>query len=438
MEIIAPHLADAPAPRGGCAVVDLTELDPAGVEDLLHRQVIAVPLLVRVVLALAQNGLPRVILRWGPGQAPLRERFGDDPRLRRVARWLAAGDAPPDCGGEGLYLVAPRCLVNGLVLAALDRAVQGAGPAELYAADPRGRLLWVPPATLAAAREAAPGGWTEWLRRRPARRVTLDDPGAAMLWVAGAADTAAAERLLCEEVTRKKGGWIAKRLNEPVSLWIARRLAPTPVTPNQITLVNGLLGLLSALLVILGARRGAYWPLAAGGLLFYAVDIFDGIDGELARLTFRSSPRGALYDTLGDNLTVAAFLAAVAYAAHLQVPHWSLPLAAALALGGFTAVVLYLAWFTQRHYGHVQLRLYETRFMAGLPRDRPLTRAILAARHLYTKDIYTALMAVLVVAARPAWVIYLAAGYALAAAWGYTYLGLRYGGPGGARRRRAG
>src|SRR4030095_4432950 len=44
----------------------------------------------------------------------------------------------------------------------------------------------------------------------------------------------------------------------------------------------------------------------AGALLFLTHSILDGCDGELARLKFMESPRGAALDFWGDNLVHAA------------------------------------------------------------------------------------------------------------------------------------
>jgi CDP-L-myo-inositol myo-inositolphosphotransferase len=48
--------------------------------------------------------------------------------------------------------------------------------------------------------------------------------------------------------------------------------------------------------------------LIAGALLFQAASIFDGVDGEAARATFRASDRGAMLDSLVDAVTNLAFI----------------------------------------------------------------------------------------------------------------------------------
>ena len=53
--------------------------------------------------------------------------------------------------------------------------------------------------------------------------------------------------------------------------------------------------------------------LIAGALLFQFASIVDGVDGETARATFRSSARGAMLDSMTDAATNLAFIAGVAF-----------------------------------------------------------------------------------------------------------------------------
>jgi CDP-L-myo-inositol myo-inositolphosphotransferase len=55
----------------------------------------------------------------------------------------------------------------------------------------------------------------------------------------------------------------------------------------------------------------AGWALIAGGLLYQAASIFDGVDGEMARATFRSSRPGAAADSLIDMATNLLFIVGV-------------------------------------------------------------------------------------------------------------------------------
>jgi len=56
---------------------------------------------------------------------------------------------------------------------------------------------------------------------------------------------------------------------------------------------------------------GGARDLILGGLLFQAASIFDGVDGEMARATFRTSKLGAVLDSLIDAATNALMLIGV-------------------------------------------------------------------------------------------------------------------------------
>ena len=88
---------------------------------------------------------------------------------------------------------------------------------------------------------------------------------------------------------------MSRHFERRISLAVTRRLAWTPITPNAMTLVSLAVGLAGAPF-FLSARPA--WQLV-GALLFLTHSILDGCDGELARLKFLESPRGALPRLLG-------------------------------------------------------------------------------------------------------------------------------------------
>ncbi len=75
---------------------------------------------------------------------------------------------------------------------------------------------------------------------------------------------------------------------------LARALARTPITPNQVTSTVLAGGLASAVLFAQGDATLANWA----ALLFMFTVFFDHVDGELARLTGRTSRFGHYYDGL--------------------------------------------------------------------------------------------------------------------------------------------
>jgi phosphatidylglycerophosphate synthase len=73
---------------------------------------------------------------------------------------------------------------------------------------------------------------------------------------------------------------------------MVRPLARTPITPNQVTIVTLLLALAAAALFAVGDETAANW--AAG--LFILARFMDHFDGELARMTGKTSRLGYYLD----------------------------------------------------------------------------------------------------------------------------------------------
>jgi len=88
--------------------------------------------------------------------------------------------------------------------------------------------------------------------------------------------------------------------------WCVRPLVPTAITPNHITTVRLLTGFAAALAFAVGDRA---WDIT-GGVLFVLSAFLDRADGELARISGKTSPLGHQYDLLSDAAcNVAAFIA---------------------------------------------------------------------------------------------------------------------------------
>lgn len=102
---------------------------------------------------------------------------------------------------------------------------------------------------------------------------------------------------------RKTGydGLVSRHLNRKISRPITRLLAPTGMTPNQVTFISFLIALLASAAFALGTN-------VLGGLLAQFSSIVDGVDGELARLKGLASPFGAFYDAVLDRYADAAIV----------------------------------------------------------------------------------------------------------------------------------
>lgn len=129
------------------------------------------------------------------------------------------------------------------------------------------------------------------------------------------ADYEHARRKLLAGLVSPADGLISRHLNRRVSRLLTSWLARTQVTPNQVTAVSFLLGLVGAALFALGQ------PLWAG-LSVQLGSISDGVDGELARLKCKLSPRGAFFDSLLDRYADGLILLGMGYYAYTLAPGW--------------------------------------------------------------------------------------------------------------------
>jgi 1L-myo-inositol 1-phosphate cytidylyltransferase / CDP-L-myo-inositol myo-inositolphosphotransferase len=144
------------------------------------------------------------------------------------------------------------------------------------------------------------------------------------------ADLRRAERRLMGALVKDTDGFMARHVERPISLAISRLIAPTAITPNQMSLISIVVGLSGAPFFLSG--RASLQTI--GALLFLAHSILDGCDGELARLKFAESRWGGVLDFWGDNVVHAAVFACMAVGWSLAAgAGWPLLLGATAVLG---------------------------------------------------------------------------------------------------------
>jgi phosphatidylglycerophosphate synthase len=118
----------------------------------------------------------------------------------------------------------------------------------------------------------------------------------------------AAEDAVYGALYRADLGFVARRFNKPLSIWLTRHvLVRTPVTPNQITLFAAAVGLFGCALI----ATGAYGWVVLGLACEHLQSVLDGCDGELARVRFQQSKLGAWLDTFVDDVLNVAITVAV-------------------------------------------------------------------------------------------------------------------------------
>src|SRR5215813_11808196 len=242
--------------------------------------------------------------------------------------------------GDGFALQpGPLIIVHGAILAEPDwfeKLIDVSPTPAIWAAIPHKMIVLAAPAVkdAIAVLEADKGAYdlTSVQQRltqsfgAPVAIPAAIDP----LVVATPVDVDDAEWRLLRRLVKDTDGFMARHVERPISLRIARRLASTAITPNQITLLSVGIGLSGALFFLC-----SQWVCqTVGALLFLAHSILDGCDGELARLKFQETRFGGIIDYWGDNVVHIAVFGCMAIGWTLSVGAlWPLLLGVAAALG---------------------------------------------------------------------------------------------------------
>lgn len=314
-----------------------------------------------VALAIADGGEPKVLglglarrtvmeaSRAGYSRIYLLARERAAPAgITAISNWSSLADA---CAMQP----GPLIITHASILAEPDwltRLTEIQTEPARWAATPHKMIVIAAPAVAStlAALEADKGAYDltavqERLTRHfgaPRAIPAAIDP----LVVSTSADVNDAEWRLLRGLVKDTDGFMARTVERPISLRIARRLASTGVTPNQITLLSVGIGLCGALFFL-----SAHWLWqTVGALLFLAHSILDGCDGELARLRFQESRFGGIIDYWGDNVVHIAVFACMAIGWSLLIgASWPLLLGAAAALGNLGS-----AWFVYWRMMHTK------------------------------------------------------------------------------------
>lgn len=116
---------------------------------------------------------------------------------------------------------------------------------------------------------------------------------------------ARAGRRLLAETVKDSDGLVSRHLNRPISRAMSHQLLKLPgVRPIHLTLATLLIALIMFAVLVLGSAPA----LAIGCLLLQTASVVDGVDGEIARVTFRTSLRGAVLDNAVDMATNLMFV----------------------------------------------------------------------------------------------------------------------------------
>ncbi len=132
-----------------------------------------------------------------------------------------------------------------------------------------------------------------------------------------------------------RDGLVDAYLNRSCSRLLTRLFLRTPLTPNQITVLSFLTGLLGASCFLLGSYGGS----VLGALLLQFSTVLDCVDGEVARVKMLESPLGEWLDITLDTVVHIAIFLGVGVAVWKQDA-----LAAAPLLGGLLAAAAFISF----------------------------------------------------------------------------------------------
>lgn len=336
-------------------------------------------LLQRTVLTLQRGGISRFIVLAGEETDALKQQLRGDARVKADVRWLPVREFPPGdprtweaLAGMfgGPYLVAGTGAVFAVSLVARLCAEGGKGEPIVVV-----RNTELPPSVLRRARhdrlregetggvvtieEAATlaldvdltvipatftsPGWAgaqdgrypvqaaieRGIRQGQVRILPLGEDWYQGVCTEGAATPEQAEWTLLDSLKGGLEGFVDRHFNRKCSKWITRALLQTPLTPNGVTVLAALVGVLSGAVFALGGYAAGI----AGALLFQLSAILDCCDGEVARLKFLESPFGEQLDVALDNVVHVGLYAGMGWAAYHA--GWGL---VAVVLGGLAIV----------------------------------------------------------------------------------------------------
>lgn len=154
------------------------------------------------------------------------------------------------------------------------------------------------------------------------------------------------------------------RLYHPLSWRLAQRLAPTAITPDMVSAAGAV-----AIILAAAAYSQLAWPwsVAVGLALHMGWHVLDGADGDLARLTGRSSPHGELVDGICDYVGHIVLYVTMGFIAASQIGGWGWALMWAAGASRVVQAAHYEG--ARRQY---QLVVYGTPWMAS---EAPVTSA---------------------------------------------------------------
>jgi phosphatidylglycerophosphate synthase len=314
--------------------------------------IVGVALFQRTVLTLQRAGIRQLIVVSGPEEDQFKQALARGPRVCIPVRWMPLREFPLDdprtweslaaevrgfCLLSGVGSVFSRSLIEKLrqdiqegqativVPPSIEQRLPDAWVRERASGstNPIADIIVLPANELNAVGRLA--GETDtvpisrWLQRTAmdgrVKAMATNDPALWYQPVVTSVDLRHAERCLYSSLKGECEGFVDRYFNRKLSRWCTRVFVMLGWSPNLITIMATVIGLLSAA----SFGVGTYAAGVAAALLFQLAAVIDCSDGEVARLTFTESPFGAWLDIAMDNLVHMAIFGGIAVGAYWRL-----------------------------------------------------------------------------------------------------------------------
>ncbi len=271
--------------------------------DWYWKNIAGVPFLLRNVLTLQRGGADPLVLYADKnlfGLGELSERLAKDHRLKRPVRCISRPEELVAFSRQSDRVL----MLDGSRLHEKDRVEKllqpGAEPDTLRRID--GSELQSRLSTLDAGGTA----WYEALRGQPKVLPGSDDAGCvravfaedAGVRLAEETDFKDCEKQLISSSRLSNDSFMDRWITRSISQKLTAQWIHTDLTPNQITLISLVVGLISAACF----AAGQYTLSVVGAVLLLISAWIDCTDGEIARIKFMESALGKRLDILSDNV----------------------------------------------------------------------------------------------------------------------------------------
>jgi phosphatidylglycerophosphate synthase len=193
--------------------------------------------------------------------------------------------------------------------------------------------------------------------------------------------------LVKQYIIKNTGGYIAQKINKRISIPISLLLVKTRIHPNYLTFINMLIGVSSSIFLLFNT----YWHTVLGGFLFQTASIMDGVDGEVAKFTFKVSKIGGWLDTLSDNLTLLLFVSVLSYLYFINTGGLFSLIVIIAAFVGLVFLIGAMLRYLKRYSKSGSLVAYDREFLQKLPGNDPLVFITHKLKYITKKEFFSIL-----------------------------------------------